>query len=162
MQSPEPQKEHLWLHQLIGDWTYVSECSTGPDQPPMQMEGTESVRTLGGLWTIGEAVSKDPADTEFRSIMTLGFDPATNRFVGTFIASVMTHLWPYSGSLDPAEKILTLDSDGPSFSGDGTVTKYQDMIEILSNDHRTLSSQCLGPDGNWIKFMTGHYYRVLK
>ena len=162
MQSPEPLKEHRWLQQLVGEWTYVSECSTGPDQPLMKMGGTETVRTLGGLWTIGEAVSPSEDGTEFRSIMTLGFDPVSKRFVGTFIASMMTHLWPYNGTLDPAEKILTLDSEGPSFSGDGTMVKYQDMIEFLSADHRTLSSQCLGPDGKWVKFMTADYYRVLK
>lgn len=162
MQSPEPQKEHLWLHQLVGDWSYVNESSMGPDQPLMRMEGTETVRLLGDLWTIGEAVSKSPDGGEFRSIMTLGFDPASNRFVGTFIASVMTHLWPYDGSLDPTEKILTLDSEGPSCTGDGTIAKYQDMIEFLDIDHRTLSSQYLGPDGQWVKFMTADYYRVVK
>lgn len=24
----EPQKEHEWLHQLVGEWTYESECPT--------------------------------------------------------------------------------------------------------------------------------------
>ena len=33
---------------------------------------------------------------------TLGYDPAKKKYVGTFIASVMTHLWIYSGSLDAA------------------------------------------------------------
>ncbi len=162
MQLPEPQKEHRWLHQLAGDWTYVNESSMGPDQPPIKMEGTESFRLLGELWAIGEAASKSPDGGEFRSIMTLGFDPASNRFVGTFIGSVMTHLWPYSGTLDPTEKILTLDSEGPSFTGDGTMAKYQDMIEFLDINHRTLSSQYLRPDGQWVKFMTVHYYRVSK
>ena len=74
----------------------------------------------------------------------------------------MTHLWPYNGTLDPTEKILTLDSEGPSFTGDGTMAKFQDMIEFLDIDHRTLSSQYLGPDGQWVKFMTAHYYRVQK
>ena len=82
MQLPEPQKEHRWLHQLVGDWTYVNECSMGPDQPPMKTEGTESVCLLGELWTIGESVSKGPDGGEFRSIMTLGFDPVSNRFCG--------------------------------------------------------------------------------
>jgi hypothetical protein len=53
----------------------------------------------------------------------------------------MTHLWPYNGTLDAAGKVLTLDSEGPSFSGDGTMAKYQDIIEFIGDDHRTLSSQ---------------------
>ena len=89
------------------------------------------------------------------------YDPAAKWFVGTFVASMMTQLWVYNGSLDAEEKILTLDTEGPSFSGDGTMSKYQDIIEFISNDQRTLSSQFLGPDGQWQAFMKAHYQRKL-
>jgi hypothetical protein len=92
--------------------------------------------------------------------MTLGYDPQSKKFVGSFIASVMTHLWPYNGTLDAANKVLTLDSEGPSFADDGTMAKYQDIIEFISPDHRTLSSQWLGPDGKWNPFMKAHYRRI--
>ncbi len=131
----------------------------GPDQPSVKNAGRETVRSLGGLWTIGEGSSEAPDGGNCDSIMTLGFDPQTNRFVGTFIASMMTHLWPYNGSLDATGKVLTLDSEGPSFTGDGTMAKYQDIIEFLSDNHRTLSSQVLGPDGQWVPFMKAHYRR---
>ena len=51
MQNSEPQKEHQWLHKLVGKWTFEGECSMGPDQPPMKNTGKETVRSLGGLWT---------------------------------------------------------------------------------------------------------------
>lgn len=155
----QPQKEHHWLARLVGEWTYESECNSGPDQLPMKMTGSEVVRSLGGLWTVGEAHGDMPGGGAFHSIMTLGFDPTPGRFVGTFIASMMTHLWPYNGSLDAEEKVLTLDSEGPSCTGDGTMAKYQDIIEFISDDHRTLSSQYLGEDGQWIPFMKAHYRR---
>ena len=91
--------------------------------------------------------------------MTLGYDPVLKHFVGTFVASVMTHLWVYHGSLDAAGKVLTLDTEGPSFSGDGKMVKYQDIIDFVSDDHRTLSSQGLGADGKWSQFMKAHYRR---
>jgi hypothetical protein len=159
MQTPEPQKEHQWLQRLVGEWTFEGECSMGPDQPPMKNVGRETVRSLGGLWTIGEGSGEMPDGGNCESIITLGFDPQTERFVGTFIASVMTHLWPYNGTLDATGKVLTLDSEGPSFAGDGTMAKYQDIIEFLSDNHRTLSSQVLGPDGQWVPFMKAHYRR---
>ncbi len=160
MEAPAPQKEHQWLHKLVGDWTCESECSMGPDQPPMKNTGKETVRSLGGLWTVGEGENVMPDGDIFRSIMTLGYDPQLQRFVGTYVAGCMTHLWPYNGSLDANEKVLTLDSAGPSFAGDGAMAKYQDIIEFLSNDQRTLSSQYLGPDGQWVPFMKAHYQRV--
>ena len=50
----EPQKEHEWLHKLIGEWTYESEAAMGPDQPVEKVTGSESVRWLGGVWIIAE------------------------------------------------------------------------------------------------------------
>jgi Protein of unknown function (DUF1579) len=154
----KPQKQHQWLDKFIGEWTWESECSMGADQPPTKTLGTEVVRSLGGLWIIAEGVGNCPDGSTGKTIMTLGFDPQTNRFVGTFIASMMTHLWPYNGSLDVAEKVLTLDSEGPNFS-ESAIAKYQDIIEFVSDDHRVLKSQILEDNGKWNHFMTAHYRR---
>ena len=159
MQIPEPQTEHLWLHQLVGEWSIESECDMGADQPPMKTTGREVVRSLGKLWTIGEGSGSAPEGGSCDSIMTLGYNPQAKRFVGSFIASAMTHLWPYIGSLDASGKILTLDSEGPSFSGDGTMAKYQDIIEFVTHDHRTLTARVQSADGSWQTFMTAHYRR---
>lgn len=155
----QPTSEHKWLHQLIGDWTSETECNMGPDQPPIKSCGTETVRSLGGLWTIGEG-TMDCEGQVGQSLMTLGYDPARKRFVGSFIASMMTHFWPYEGTLDSSGKILTLDSEGPSFAGDGSYSKYQDIIEFVSDDHRILSSRFLMSSGEWQHFMTAHYRRT--
>jgi hypothetical protein len=58
--------------------------------------------------------------------MTLGYDPAKKRFVGSFVASMMTFLWLYDGELDAAQKVLKLDAEGPSFAGEGKMAKYVD------------------------------------
>jgi len=39
--------------------------------------------------------------------------------VGTFVGSMMTHLWLYEGEREVNSEVLPLDSEGPSFSGDG-------------------------------------------
>jgi hypothetical protein len=91
--------------------------------------------------------------------MTLGYDPGQKRFVGTFIGSMMTHLWIYSGRLDDAGKVLTLDTEGPDFSGGPDLVPYQDIIEFVNDDHRILKSQLRDKDGNWQQFMTADYRR---
>ncbi len=159
MDMPEPCAEHHWLQRLVGEWEVESECFMGPDQPPMKTTGTERVRSLGGLWTVGEGRMGDTAEGGCDAVMTLGFDPTSKRFVGTFVAAMMTHLWSYSGSLDAAGQVLTLDTVGPSFADDGTMAPYQDIIEFVDKDHRTLRSRMRGPDGQWTQFMSGHYRR---
>ena len=156
----EPSKEHHWLSKLVGEWTFETEVVTGPDQPPAKGTGTERVRSLGGLWTLGEGSGEMPGDGGIaHSVMTLGYDPQRRRFVGTFIASMMTHLWLYEGSLDAAAgRVLTLNTEGPSWNGDGTA-KYKDVIEFLTDDHRTLTSRMLGEGGQWHEFMRAHYRR---
>lgn len=43
----EPRKEHQWLQQLVGVWTYESEAVMGPDKPMEKFKGRESVRSIG-------------------------------------------------------------------------------------------------------------------
>jgi hypothetical protein len=155
----QPQTEHRWLEQLAGEWTYETEAVMGPDQPPMTGTGSESVRSIGGVWVQCEGAMEMPGGVPGTTVMTLGYDPVKKRFVGTFIGSMMTNLWVYEGQLDGAGKVLTLDADGPSFADPTKTAKFKDTIEIVSPDHRTLSSQVQMEDGTWFRFMTAHYRR---
>lgn len=155
----EPQKEHQWLQKLVGEWTSDAEAIMGPDKPPEKFTGTDSVRSLGGLWVLCEGRGEMPGGGTATTLMTLGYDPVRKRYVGTFIGSMMTHLWVYDGALDPTGKVLTLDAEGPNFSVEGKLTKYKDVIEFKSDDHRVLTSHMQTDDGQWIGFMTAHYRR---
>jgi hypothetical protein len=159
MHSPEPQSEHAWLQRLVGDWVFEGEASMGADAPPTKMAGSESVRSIGGLWTMGEGHGEMPDGSPAVTFMTLGYDPQTKRFVGNFIGSMMTHMWIYNGALDADRRVLTLDTEGPDFSGAPAMARYQDLIEFVSNDHRILKSRLQDKDGNWHQFMTAHYRR---
>jgi hypothetical protein len=93
--------------------------------------------------------------------MTLGYDPLDKHYVGTWVGSMMTHLWVYHGTLDADERVLTLNTEGPDMSpaGKGKTARYRDVIELKSDDHRVLTSHALGDDGQWHGFMTAHYRR---
>jgi Protein of unknown function (DUF1579) len=155
----EPQKEHHWLQKLVGNWTSEMEADMGPGQPCMKSQGTESVRSIGGLWIVAEGKGEMPGGQPATMIMTLGFDPRTGRFQGTWIGSMANHLWVYDGELDAAGKVLTLYAEGPSFENPEQLKKYKDVIELKSDDHRILTSHLLGDDGKWRQFMTAHYRR---
>ena len=158
----DPRKEHLWLQTLVGEWTHEAEHPSEPGKPPETLTGTESVRSLGGVWTVAEGVTQMPDGESFSSVMTLGYDPQKERFVGTWVGSPIAYLWIYEGELDANARVLTLNAEGPDMqAGDtGKMAKYRDVIELVSDDHRTLTSSALGDDGQWHQFLQIHYYRA--
>ncbi len=149
----ELTKEHEWLAQMVGEWSCEMEAAMGPDQPSETHRSTERVTSLGGAWVICEG----DMGGDHQSRMTLGYDPAKGRFVGSFVGSMMTSQWVYDGELEG--NTLVLYTEGPSFSGDGNAP-YVDRMEIRGPDHRVLTSTFRGTDGEWHHFMTAHYRRV--
>jgi hypothetical protein len=160
MMPTKPQKEHQWLQKWIGQWTYETEVTMGADQPPEKATGIETVRSLGELWVLAEGRGEMPGCSEtVTTLMTLGYDPQKQRYIGTWISSMMAHLWRYEdGQLDAAETTLTFESEGPAMSGEG-MARYRDAIEFKSDHHRVMTSAVLGGDGQWHLFMTVHYKR---
>ena len=155
----EPQKEHRWLQQLLGEWTYEGEMQMGPGQPAEKCPGTESVRALGELWVVCEGRGEMPGGGSATMQMTLGYDPEKKAFIGSWAGSMMTQMWVYNGTLDAEANVLTLNTEGPSFAGDAKQAKYRDEITIKNKDERVLSSQVLQDDGTWKRFMTATYRR---
>jgi hypothetical protein len=158
MVAAEPQKEHRWLMQMLGEWTMDGEMTMKPGDAPEKFTGTASVTAMGELWTLARGEMPTPDGTH-TSLTTLGYDPQKKRFVGSFISSMMTNLWVYEGTLDAAGKTVTMDTEGPDFKTEGKLVKYQDLYEIRSPDHWILSSRMPGEDGKWNTFMTANYRR---
>lgn len=152
-----PADEHRWLSQLVGEWTY--EGASVPDDPGSRSSGTESVRMLGELWVLMESEGLMPGGHPSRSLITVGFDTDTGRFVGSFIGSMMTSFWTYDGALDPDGRALRLRSEGPHFDGSPGMALYEDVIEIVGPDERLLRGRVQGKDGGWSDFMITRYRR---
>ncbi|MGL4461246.1 MAG: DUF1579 domain-containing protein [Planctomycetia bacterium] len=148
-----PAKEHEWLKQLEGDWVTDAECVMFPGAPPMKWTGTESAKSLGGFWVMAETKAMSDG-TPFNGFMTVGFDVAKKKYVGTWVCSMDGHLWKYEGALDEAGQKLTLNTEGPNPADPGTTAKMRDVVEMKDKDHKTLTSYVQGPDGEWVKFMT--------
>lgn len=155
--TPDIRDEHRWLARLAGEWTYDGRMI--PDEPQYRASGTETVRMLGEVWMLAEASGTMAGGRETASLMTIGFDPESGRFTGTFMASLMTSLWLYDGALDEGGKSLRLRSEGPRFDGQPGTALYEDEIEIVSGDERRLNARVREDDGSWTLFMTTDYRR---
>ena len=150
---PAPQKEHQWLKQLEGEWETQAEMVMEPGKPTVKTKGTESVRSLGGFWSLTEMKCFGIPVT---GVMTVGYDAQKKKYVGTWVCSMSDWLCTYEGSVDG--RVLTLECEGPN-PLTGKMVKMKDVIEIKDKDHRTLTSSLQTADGKWLTFMTMHVRR---
>jgi hypothetical protein len=154
-QAPQPA---AFLEQLTGEWTVVSEAKLGPGQAPVRTESREVARMIGGTWLVAESTGI-ARGAPFTSILTLGYDPAEARFVGTWISGRQTHMWSYSGSLDASGTSLTLDTEGPVMGNPERTATYREIIELEGPDRKVMRSMIFGPDGEWFEFQRAEYHR---
>lgn len=155
---PKPTKEHEWLQQLTGSWTTEAEMLI-PGGETFKTQGTEEVRSVGGFWTIAENKG-DFMGQPFLGVMTLGYDPQKQRYVGTWTDSMSSYLWVYEGRVDDSGKVLTLETEGPCPMAPGTTSKFREVLEIKSKDHKVFSSSIQDESGKWTTMMTIHYHRA--
>jgi hypothetical protein len=160
MELPKQRPEHVWLQRLVGEWTYEMDAPYGEDKTPTKFTGTESIRAVGDFWITGEGTGYSPDGSPATMSMTLGFDPSQGGYVGTWYGSMVTYLWVYRGSMDADQRVLTLACDGPSFEVEGKLTKYKDIITIVSDDERILTGNYLGEDGEWHEMCKMLYRRA--
>jgi uncharacterized protein YndB with AHSA1/START domain len=153
-----PTVDHGWLQRLLGEWRFETECVM-PGGEVAKASGVERVRALGAYWAVGESEGGMPGGGDARWIVTLGYDPAARRFRGTFVGSMMAHMFVYDGALEADGRTLTLDTEGPAMDGPG-MARFQDIVEMIGDDQRTLTSRVQGADGSWTQIMSSRFQRI--
>ncbi len=151
---PLSQPEHQWLEQFVGEWTTTSQGSAGPDQPTFDCSGTISSRMIGGYWVVNE-MSSDMPGMQMRGLQTIGYDSTQEKYIGTWVDSILNHMWHYEGTVDESGKKLSLYAEGPIFAAGEGVSMFRDSYEFVSDDQIRITSEMQGDDGEWITFMTG-------
>jgi hypothetical protein len=162
MEFPKPTEHHKVLDRLVGDWLYVT--STGHQdydpQDPLK-RWTEKVRSIGGLWVIGEGEGgMGNSGDRATMIMTLGYDPREGHYVGSWIGSMMDKFWIYKGWLEDEGQTLVLEAEGPGMEDPTRTELYRDVIHFIDDDTRTFSGSVRKPDGSFHTFMTSEAKRI--
>jgi hypothetical protein len=151
-----PVKQHAWLHRFEGDWDSEGEIVMDPSQPPMKITGFDRARMIGGFWVVSEGRGNE---MNFESRLTLGYDEKKQKYVGTWVDSMSSHLWHYEGTVDAAGRILTLETEGPQPDVPGKNVPFREVTEFKSDDHRVFTSSRLNADGKWATLVTIHFRR---
>lgn len=161
MEFSKPSEKHKFLERLVGEWLFTKTMSGDDyDANDPAKAWTESVRSLGGLWFIAEGSGPMQDGTCTTMLMTLGYDPRSESYVGTWVGSMMDKLWIYKGWVEPDGQTLTLESEGPSFDDPTKTALYRDVIQFLDDDRRTFSGSVQQADGTFKTFMSSECKRV--
>lgn len=158
---PQPTAEHKWLEQFVGDWETTAKSEESPDVPSMTCEGTIKSQMLGGFWVVNRTTNKVQG-MEIEAVQSIGYDPKKKKYIGTYVDSVMSHMWIYEGTVDKTGKILTLEAEGPNMMEPGKTAMYRDIYEFKSKDEIIATAQYQDPSGNWVTMMKGTAKRVKK
>ncbi len=153
MEMARPQTEHVFLERLVGTWDVTSSTMSGGER------WTETVRSLGGIWFVAEGNGNMPGGEAATTILTLGYDPARGKYVGSWIGSMMNYLWVYEGDVSDDRTVLSLYTTGPDFTEPGAIGEYREQIIFRDDDHRIFVSSARQPDGGWKPFMEAQYAR---
>jgi hypothetical protein len=152
MEMAKVREEHGFLEKLLGTWDVTSEMSANETW-------IETVRSLQGIWYVAEGSGNMPdGGGPATTILTLGFSAEKNKYIGSWIGSMMDHMWVYEGDVEPDGKTLSLYTQGPKMSGEG-MADYREQIVFLDDDNRVFNSSVKEADGSWRQFMEARYSR---
>lgn len=143
---PPPAKEHAWLQQFVGEWDAEIEMLMGPGHPTMKSKGSDSAKMVGGFWLVSDGKNDE---FPYTCRLTLGFDEQQKKYVGTWVDSMSSYLWHYVGTMDVDGRSLVLETEGPFPPVPGKLSKFREVTEFKSKDHRVFTSSRLGDDGQW-------------
>lgn len=157
----KPVKQHAWLQKLVGEWVFESDMPAKPGEKPKKFKGKERVSSMGGLWVLLNGSGEMPGGGKATMLMTVGYDSAKKKFVGSWVGSMMHNMWVYEGELKG--KVLTLNTVGPSWTKEGKVqpgksAKYRDVITVEGPNKRRLDS-FVQAGSKWMPIMSARYTR---
>ncbi len=130
---PEPTAEHGALMETVGTWDVECTYFMAPGEP-MTVQAKETVESVGAFWTVS-LFQSEMMGVPYTGRCTMGFDPGSGKWVGTWVDSMMPHMYVMEGEYDAEGKVLTMLSEGPA-PGSGDLTQYRSTIERLGDGNR--------------------------
>ncbi|GAB5442023.1 MAG: DUF1579 domain-containing protein [Fuerstiella sp.] len=152
---PGAVPEHKMLKRFVGKWKTVSEAFED-GKPTFKAEGTMTGNMMGEFWLLSETKAGG-AGFEMKALQTIGYDASKKKYVGTWIDTMVNHMWQYEGDAEGDK--LVLNTEGPNYMTDGSMAKFRDVYEFVSDDEIRTSSE-IWQDDKWIVFMKGSAKRM--
>ncbi len=112
-EMPRPSEEHKVVMQDVGEWVITGKMLTPTGF--QDFKGEEKVVAIGKFWTVSHYSSN--AMGGLKGSATIGFDPKTKKFVGTWVDSFMPTPTRMKGTYDRKTKTMTYETVGTGMDG---------------------------------------------
>jgi Protein of unknown function (DUF1579) len=155
-EMPKPGPEHQILARDVGTWDATVEAWMAPNTPPSLSKGVNVGRLLGGFWLLDEFKSEFMGQP-FEGHGTTGYDPAKQKYVGTWVDSMSPGLNRSESTWDPKTQTMSGVNEGPG--PDGKPAQTKGVTEWQGPDKKVFSMYAPGPDGKDALMMRITYTR---
>jgi uncharacterized protein DUF1579 len=149
---PTPGPEHARLKKLEGTWDATMIGEDGKKSKGEMIYKME----CGGLWLTNDFRGEYDGKP-FQGKGLNSYDPATKKYVGVWVDSMMTSPLSTEGTYDEKTKVST--GTGQCHGPDGKPMKFKMITKTIDDDHETFEMYMIGPDGKESKGMTIEYTR---
>jgi len=152
-----PTAEHRALASEAGVWDADSKFWMAPGANPLESKAVETNTMMGPFWLVSEYKS-DLGGMAFQGRGQMGYDPASKKYIGTWVDTMSPYLSVMEGSKEG--NVLTMMSKGRDpQTGEENISKM--VSTYVDDDHKTF--EMFGPvdgkEGEWWKMMEITYTR---
>ncbi|MEZ6197067.1 MAG: DUF1579 domain-containing protein [Planctomycetota bacterium] len=138
----DPGPEHAMLMKGVGTWNVKAKFFMGPDAPPMESTATDTVRAVGGFWTVGDYRSEFMG-MPFHGVSMVGYDPHAGEFLSTWADSMMPNFFYLRGNIDGDTMVLKGEAYNPQAGGKAMYT-IKDRFVSDDEHHMSMYMDCGG------------------
>jgi len=120
-EMPTASPEHAVLKKDRGAWDCKMKMWMGPGDPE-ESTGSETNKMVGDFWLIS-SFKGTFGGMDFTGSGTMGYDPKTKKYVGTWVDSMTPTVTHMSGTFDKKTQTMTLMGEGMGADGGPMKTK---------------------------------------
>jgi hypothetical protein len=155
MQAVKPGAHHKVLERKVGTWDATVTIPGIEWAAPSTAVYTAKL-DHGGLWLVADYRGTFNGQP-FTGHEVQGFDALKDKFVGTWVDSMMDHIMSFEGAYDEKTQTLAMFTD--SFDLDGKPIKERHDTKFVDADNWVFTMNQLSIDGAYKPTMTITYKR---
>ena len=140
-QMPTASEEHKIVMKDVGEWTIKGKMLL--PEGFQEFEGEEKVVAIGKFWTVSHHSSDIFGG--LKGSTTIGFDPITKQFVGTWVDSFQPAATQMKGTYDKKTKTMTYATTGIGMDGKPRPGKI--VIQYTEENSHTFTMMHKDPTG---------------